>query len=173
MSRFFRVAALTLLASSPLLAQRGGGRGGFGGPDPFPVTLPADDERVARLKTEAVRLVDSMSTLTQQMVDQVFSFGELGFQEVETSKYLTGVLEKNGFTVQRGFAGIPTGGWPRGARASPSSRSAPTSTAFRRRRRSRASPTTIRSSPARRATVKDTTRACRSTSRPRSRSSRS
>src|SRR4029079_12349699 len=50
----------------------------------------------------------SLSTLTQQMVDQVFSFGELGFQEVETSKYLTGVLEENGFTVQRGFAGVPT-----------------------------------------------------------------
>jgi aminobenzoyl-glutamate utilization protein B len=42
------------------------------------------------------------------MVDQIFSFGELGFQEVETSRYLTEILEKNGFTVQRGFAGIPT-----------------------------------------------------------------
>ena len=42
------------------------------------------------------------------MVDQVFSFGELGFQEFETSKYLTGILEKNGFTVERGIAGIPT-----------------------------------------------------------------
>ena len=82
MPRVFRVAALLLLASSPLFAQRGGGggRGGAGGPDPFPVTLPADDERITRLKNEAVRLVDSMSTLTQQMVDQVFSFGELGFQ---------------------------------------------------------------------------------------------
>jgi aminobenzoyl-glutamate utilization protein B len=114
MSRMFRVGArvtaLMLLASSPLLAQRGGGgRGGAAGPDPFPVSLPADDERVARLKTEAVRLVDSLSTLTQQMVDQVFSFGELGFQEFETMKYLTGVLEKNGFTVQRGVAGMPTG----------------------------------------------------------------
>jgi aminobenzoyl-glutamate utilization protein B len=42
------------------------------------------------------------------MVDQVFSFGELGFQEFETSKYLTDVLEKTGFTVERGYAGIPT-----------------------------------------------------------------
>ena len=38
----------------------------------------------------------------------MFSFGELGFQEVETSKYLTGILEKNGFKVTRGVAGIPT-----------------------------------------------------------------
>ncbi|MBL0172154.1 MAG: amidohydrolase [Gemmatimonadaceae bacterium] len=42
------------------------------------------------------------------MVDQVYSFGELGMQEIETSKYLAGMLEKNGFTVERGVAGIPT-----------------------------------------------------------------
>jgi aminobenzoyl-glutamate utilization protein B len=49
-----------------------------------------------------------MREFTQQMVDQVFSFGELGFQEIETSKYLTGILKKNGFTIQEGIAGIPT-----------------------------------------------------------------
>ena len=49
-----------------------------------------------------------MRVMTQQMVDQIFSFGELGFQEFETSKYLTDVLEKNGFKVERGYAGIPT-----------------------------------------------------------------
>src|SRR5436190_22949 len=74
----------------------------------FKVDLPADDARLNALKQEAARMVDSMSTFTQQMVDQVFSFAELGFQEEETSKYLTGVLEKNGFTVTRGTAGIPT-----------------------------------------------------------------
>jgi aminobenzoyl-glutamate utilization protein B len=60
------------------------------------------------LKREAIAEVDSMSTLTQQIVDQVFSYSELGFQEVETSRYLTGLLEKNGFRVERGVAGIPT-----------------------------------------------------------------
>jgi aminobenzoyl-glutamate utilization protein B len=46
--------------------------------------------------------------MVQEIVDMVFSFGELGFQEVETSRYLTGVLEKNGFKVTRGVAGMPT-----------------------------------------------------------------
>src|SRR5207244_3486668 len=46
--------------------------------------------------------------MTQQMVDQVFSFAELGFQEFDTSNYLTGILEKNGFKLERGYAGIPT-----------------------------------------------------------------
>ena len=39
---------------------------------------------------------------------QVFSFAELGFQEFETTKYLTGILEQNGFKIERGVAGIPT-----------------------------------------------------------------
>jgi len=52
--------------------------------------------------------VASMAKQSQVMVDMVFSFGELGFQEVETSKYLTGILEKEGFKIERGIAGIPT-----------------------------------------------------------------
>ena len=43
------------------------------------------------------------------MNDSIFSFGELAFQEFETSKYITDILEKNGFTVQRNVAGLPTG----------------------------------------------------------------
>jgi hypothetical protein len=38
----------------------------------------------------------------------VFSFGELGFQEFETSRYLSGILEREGFHIHRGVAGIPT-----------------------------------------------------------------
>jgi aminobenzoyl-glutamate utilization protein B len=49
-----------------------------------------------------------MKKQAQVMVDSVFSFGELGFQEFETSKYLTGILEKEGFKIERGVAGIPT-----------------------------------------------------------------
>ena len=44
----------------------------------------------------------------QVMIDMIFSFAELGFQEFETSKYLTGILEAEGFKVERGIAGIPT-----------------------------------------------------------------
>jgi aminobenzoyl-glutamate utilization protein B len=71
-------------------------------------TLPKDDARIAKLKRDVAAMVDSMAAFTQQIVDQIFSFGELGFQEIETSKYLTELLEKNGFSVQRNYAGIPT-----------------------------------------------------------------
>ncbi|MEO8682930.1 MAG: peptidase dimerization domain-containing protein, partial [Vicinamibacterales bacterium] len=68
----------------------------------------AQDAKLAAYKTEAVKGVDEMAKLAQEMVDSVFSFGELGMQEVETSKYLTAQLEKFGFKVTRGVAGIPT-----------------------------------------------------------------
>ena len=53
-------------------------------------------------------MVDAQTKLAQEMVDMVFSYAEPGFQEHKTSEYLTGILEKNGFTVVRGAAGIPT-----------------------------------------------------------------
>jgi aminobenzoyl-glutamate utilization protein B len=62
----------------------------------------------ASLKQEAVAKIDARRQFTQQMVDQIFSYAELGFQEFETSKYVTGILEKNGFQVERGAAGVPT-----------------------------------------------------------------
>ena len=68
----------------------------------------APNPRLEALKAEVVRDIDARAKSIQQMVDQVFSYGELGFQEFETSKYLSGILEKNGFTVERGVAGIPT-----------------------------------------------------------------
>jgi aminobenzoyl-glutamate utilization protein B len=52
--------------------------------------------------------VDAMGENIQKMNDTVFSFAELGFQEFETTKYLTGILEQNGFKIERGVAGIPT-----------------------------------------------------------------
>jgi aminobenzoyl-glutamate utilization protein B len=77
--------------------------------EPKPAEPPAPpNPRLEALKQEAAAEVDRMRELTQQMVDTIFSFGELGFQEVETSAYLTGILEKNGFKIERGIAGIPT-----------------------------------------------------------------
>lgn len=67
-------------------------------------TLP----KLTPVQADLLGSVDSMQKLTQEMVDSVFSFGELGFQEFETSKYLTGVLEKEGFKIERGISGIPT-----------------------------------------------------------------
>ena len=71
-------------------------------------TARAADPRLAKLKTEVVSMVDADAKRVQEIVDMLFSFSELGFEEVETARYLTGMLEKEGFTIQRGVAGMPT-----------------------------------------------------------------
>lgn len=75
----------------------------------FAVALNAQTvDKAAAMKADLAGQIDSMKKLAQVMTDTVFSYGELGFQEFETSKYLTGVLEKEGFKIERGVAGIPT-----------------------------------------------------------------
>jgi aminobenzoyl-glutamate utilization protein B len=95
---------VSLLLVAAVHAQRGRG----GAPSQPTAPTPPGPPHVEALKKEAVADVESMRVMTQQMVDQVFSYGELGFQEFETSKYLTGILEKNGFKIERQYAGIPT-----------------------------------------------------------------
>src|SRR6202171_3534808 len=65
-------------------------------------------EKEAAMKADLTGQIDGMKKQAQVMVDSVFSFGELGFQEIETTRYLSGILEKEGFKIERGVAGIPT-----------------------------------------------------------------
>src|SRR5712671_6709462 len=65
-------------------------------------------DKEAAIKADLTGQIDGMKKQAQVMVDSVFSFAELGFQEFETSKYLTGILEKEGFRIQRPVADIPT-----------------------------------------------------------------
>ena len=84
--------AMYLLAVTGLLAQQ-------------PSISP---EKENAIKADMNGQIDGMKKQAQVMVDSVFSFGELGFQEFETCKYLSDILEKNGFKIERGIAGIPT-----------------------------------------------------------------
>ncbi|MGH7645700.1 MAG: peptidase dimerization domain-containing protein [Gemmatimonadales bacterium] len=73
-----------------------------------PGAAPAQQSRLDSLKARAAADVQARARFTQQMIDQVFSFGELGFQEVETSRYLMRELRRHGFRVDSGVVGIPT-----------------------------------------------------------------
>jgi aminobenzoyl-glutamate utilization protein B len=85
---------LCLPPSTVLAAQEGRG--------------PDAEARLEALKDEAAKEIDARAALVQRVVDQIFSFGELGFQEVETSRYLVGLLRREGFRVDTGVTGIPT-----------------------------------------------------------------
>jgi aminobenzoyl-glutamate utilization protein B len=87
---FFALAmsALVVVAPDSLLAQA--------------------DSRLESLRTEALEMVEADAKQVQEIVDMLFSFGELGMQEFETQRYLTGILEENGFEIELGVAGMPS-----------------------------------------------------------------
>lgn len=109
MRRLFAVvaAAALPLAAANLTAQQPRGGAGSGAADSIRYRYRST-ARLDKLKDEVAREIDNQAKLIQVMVDKVFSFGEPAFQEFETVKYLTGILEENGFKVERNVAGIPT-----------------------------------------------------------------
>lgn len=71
-----------------------------------PVT--SQEDKIKKLKAEAIAEIEKQTVMAQQINDMLFSFSELGFQEHETFRYLTELLSKKGFTIQKGIANVPT-----------------------------------------------------------------
>ena len=101
LSRTIAAALIAALAAPPALGQ-------IATPAPVPAPAPANAAN-ARLKADVIAGVEQQAKLVQEMVDSVYSFAEPGFQEFQTMEYLTGILEKNGFTITRGVAGMQPG----------------------------------------------------------------
>ena len=98
MRRVVLPALLSLVASSSLFAQA--------------------DPRLESLKSEALEMVEARAKMVQEIVDMQFSFAELGMQEFETQRYLTGILRDHGFQIELGVAGMPsawTARWSNGS----------------------------------------------------------
>ena len=79
---------------------------------------PGHAQDLDDLKDEVLGMVEARSKQVQEIVDMLFSFGELGMQEFETQRYLTGILEEAGFEIELGVAGMPsawTARWSNGS----------------------------------------------------------
>lgn len=122
------LAGLALVASPPLSAQSAvNGETG----DPVasrvqtaldahgPAATPATADRLADLMDDITAEVEARAKLVQVMVDKIYSFSELGFHEVETSNYIIGILEENGFEVETGVSGMPTAWFARWGNGEP------------------------------------------------------
>ena len=100
-----------------------------------PATQGGNVANLEGYKKQVAADIDGMYDLAQQMVDSVFSFGELGFQEFETQRYLTASSKRKASQSRKGSRVFQRPG-PQGSdRASRSLRSGPTWTAFRKHRR--------------------------------------
>lgn len=101
-SQLFLIATIAVAAVSVTAAPRQQ-------PPAAPATPPAPaNPKLDQYKRDVGLEVDGLSETLAQWNDMVFSFAEPGFQEFETSKYLTGILRQNGFKIQENVAGIPT-----------------------------------------------------------------
>ena len=100
-TRFGSILALAVAAAGGAAAPSEEAR-------PLRATQAPTDLDIDALKREVLIDVDSRRDFTRQMVDMIFSFGELGFQEVETSRYVTDILREHGFTIEEGISGVPT-----------------------------------------------------------------
>ena len=100
MKRLHAIVAFVIVAAGvPAIAQHEA------------IEVEGPPPQLTGLKAEAAQMVGDKQKLTQEIVDSLFSFSELGFQEFETQRYLTEILEENGFTVEQGVSGIPSAWW--------------------------------------------------------------
>lgn len=63
---------------------------------------------IQELKDEAVKIVDQKSKLLIDASDKIWEYAEIALLEHESSKLLAEILEREGFTVKRGVADMPT-----------------------------------------------------------------
>jgi aminobenzoyl-glutamate utilization protein B len=64
-------------------------------------------------KKHAAETIDRNADQIALVGDTLFFFAEPGMQEFESAKFLQGVLQKGGFTVELGGGGMPTALWAR------------------------------------------------------------
>jgi hypothetical protein len=91
--RMMRVVSFVAADCRRCVARRRATAFAFGGPRP----------QLDQYKRNVGLEVDALQENIQKWNDSVFSFGELGFQEFETTKYLTAILKQNGFTIQEAW----------------------------------------------------------------------
>jgi len=68
----------------------------------------AQSPATAAMKTAGFAMVDANAARMAKVNDAIYSYSEIGFQEVKTVALVTGVLAKAGFKVETGVAGMPT-----------------------------------------------------------------
>jgi aminobenzoyl-glutamate utilization protein B len=72
---------------------------------------PATADGPADMKRVAFEVIDRNAEQIATVGDVLYYFAEPGMQEHESSKYVKEILERAGFTVELGGAGMPTNVW--------------------------------------------------------------
>ena len=62
----------------------------------------------SKIKKEIIKSVDAHQDAMIEVSDAIWEAAETSLQEFKSSEYLMNFAEQNGFTVEKGVAGIPT-----------------------------------------------------------------
>jgi aminobenzoyl-glutamate utilization protein B len=73
-----------------------------------PLLIKVNPAKITPLKKEAFSWLDSSLAQLSELNDKIWSFAEAAMEEYESSELLASYLEKMGFAVTRGVAGMPT-----------------------------------------------------------------
>jgi len=65
-------------------------------------------KKMAAIKQEAFQFIDDNHSQFEQAAADIHTYAETAFKEHRSAERLASLLEKSGFTVERGVAGIPT-----------------------------------------------------------------
>lgn len=69
------------------------------------IILPANAQKT---KKEVIQAIDSKQQTYSAIARQIWEYAEVGYKETKSAALLAETLEKEGFRIERGVAGIPT-----------------------------------------------------------------
>ncbi len=74
----------------------------------FAMGIVAHAQSIEEGKASAFAHATALDDLVGQMSARLWDFSEIALQEVESARYLAGILDEEGFTLEKGVAGMPT-----------------------------------------------------------------
>jgi len=73
------------------------------------ISLPAMAEaEISAEKQQIIEQVDALEALISDMSLELWNYSEIALRETQSAEYLASTLEREGFSVERGVAGMPT-----------------------------------------------------------------
>jgi len=73
------------------------------------IVLPASAEaEISAEKQQIIEQVDALEAQISDMSLELWNYSEIALRETQSAEYLASALEREGFSVERGVAGMPT-----------------------------------------------------------------
>ena len=72
------------------------------------IARPISAQRISQEKQASLNQANTLQSLVGEMSNTLWDYSEIALLEERSAAYLSGLLEEEGFTIQRGVADMPT-----------------------------------------------------------------